>query len=141
MTSQSNGQNAITDKDKAAVAALPQRIVAAWAAHDADAFAAVFTADATMILPGVYEKGRDAIRGYMAKAFAGQYKGTQVTGTPIDVRFITGESGVLVTRGGVLAPGETEPAPERTIHASWIVVKQDGQWSLAGYQNSPRNAA
>lgn len=131
----------ISDEDKAAVASVPQRIVEAWAAYDADAFAEVFTPDGTLILPGVYEKGRDAIRAFAAAAFAGPYQGTRVTGTPIDIRFANEGAGVLITRGGILAPGETEPAPERAVHASWVVVKRDGRWFLAAYQNSPRHAA
>ncbi|MFB7915432.1 SgcJ/EcaC family oxidoreductase [Streptomyces sp. NPDC056061] len=131
----------IPAEDKAAVAALPGRIVAAWAAHDADAFAEVFTPDGTMILPGFFEQGRDAIRTFMANAFAGPFKGTRVTGTPVDIRFADAESGILITRGGILAPGETEPSPERAVHASWVVVKRGGQWLLAAYQNSPRDTA
>ncbi|WP_335936520.1 SgcJ/EcaC family oxidoreductase [Streptomyces sp. PTD5-9] len=131
----------IPAEDKAAVAALPQRIVAAWAAHDADAFADVFTPDGTMILPGHFQQGRDAIRTFMTNAFAGPFKGTRVTGTPVDIRFADAESGILITRGGILAPGETEPSPERAVHASWVVVKRDGRWLLAAYQNSPRHAA
>ncbi|MFC8370535.1 MULTISPECIES: SgcJ/EcaC family oxidoreductase [unclassified Streptomyces] len=131
----------ISDEDKAAVASIPQRIVEAWAAYDADAFAEVFTPDGTLILPGVYEKGRDAIRNFAAAAFAGPYQGTRVTGTPIDIRFANEGAGVLITRGGILAPGETEPAPERAVHASWVVVKRDGRWFLGAYQNSPRHAA
>ncbi|CAL9622837.1 hypothetical protein SUDANB58_05876 (plasmid) [Streptomyces sp. enrichment culture] len=132
---------AVTDEDKAAVAALPQRIVEAWAAHDADAFAEVFTPDGSMIIPGVLQRGRDSIRAFMAEAFQGPFKGTRVIGTPVDLRFANGESGILITRGGILAPGESEPSAERAVHASWVVVKRDGRWFLAAYQNSPRHAA
>jgi uncharacterized protein (TIGR02246 family) len=128
-----------SDADKAAVAGVPGRIVAAWAAHDADAFAKVFTEDGVMILPGQYQKGRAGISAFMSAAFSGPYKGTQVTGQPIDLRFLTADSAVLVTQGGVLAAGEKEVAAERGIRATWVVVKQDGEWRLANYQNSPKN--
>jgi uncharacterized protein (TIGR02246 family) len=129
--------NGASSADAAAVAALTQRVIAAWAYHDADGFAEVFTEDATMILPGLYKKGREEIRAYLAEAFEGQYKGTQVTGRPIDIRFFGPDAGVLVTQGGVLAPGESAVSDEQAIRASWLVVKQEGEWRLAGYQNSP----
>lgn len=131
---------AVTPADAAAVAALPERIVAAWADHDAEAFANVFTEDGSLILPGIYQKGRDAIRGFIGEAFAGQYRGTRVTGQPIDLRFLGPDAALLITQGGVLAPGETEVADERAIRASWLAVNRDGQWQLAAYQNSPRDA-
>jgi uncharacterized protein (TIGR02246 family) len=127
-----------TDADRAAVVEVPERIVTAWAKHDADAFAAVFTEDGSMILPGLYRQGRDDIRSFMTEAFAGPYKGTQVTGRPLDMRFF-GDTAVITTKGGVLGPGEKDVAPERSIRASWVVVKQGGQWLLAAYQNSPEH--
>ena len=124
--------------DQAAVWAIPQRVVAAWAEHDADAFARVFTENGTMILPGLYKSGRDEIRKYMAAAFAGPYKGTQVTGQPINIKFLNEHAVVLITYGGVLQPGEKKLSDLRAIRATWLVVKQpDGQWLLDCYQNSP----
>lgn len=123
--------------DQAAIAALTQKVIAAWAYGDAAAFAGVFVEDGTMILPGIYKKGRDQIHEFLVESFAGNYKNTQVTGRPLEIRFFTPDSGVLITQGGVLGPGETEVADEQSIRASWTVVKRDGQWHLASYQNTP----
>ncbi len=46
-----------TEADQAAIAALTQKVLAAWAYHDADTFANVFVEDGTMILSGVYCSG------------------------------------------------------------------------------------
>ncbi|WP_309112007.1 SgcJ/EcaC family oxidoreductase [Saccharothrix sp.] len=128
---------ALSAGDQSAVAAVMNRVVAAWEKHDHVAFSEVFTDNGTMILPGVFKKGRGEISSFMQDAFAGAYRGTRVTGEPIHVRFFAPDWGVVITSGGVLAPGETKPSPERAVHASWVVVKRDGRWLLAAYQNSP----
>jgi uncharacterized protein (TIGR02246 family) len=128
----------ITDADKAAIAALTQKVVAAWAYHDADTFGDVFVEDGTMILAGVYCSGRDEIRKHMAEAFQAQYKGTQVTGKPLGIRSLGSDVAILLSQGGVLEPGETEVAPENAIRSAWTAVRQDGKWLLAAYQNTPR---
>ncbi|MFF0451556.1 SgcJ/EcaC family oxidoreductase [Streptomyces sp. NPDC004609] len=83
-----------------------------------------------------YAKGRDAIHAYLAESFAGQYKGTQVTGRPLDLRLLSADSGILLTEGGVLPAGHTEVPDEQSIRASWVVVRRDGEWRLPAYQNS-----
>jgi uncharacterized protein (TIGR02246 family) len=129
------------DAEMAAIAAMPARLVAAWDAYDADAFAQLFLEDGTMILPGLYKKGRADIRAYMADAYAGRYKGTRVTGKPVDVKPLAPGVVVLLTEGGVLAPGATELAAADTIWASWTLVKKDGAWQLAVYQNCQHDDA
>ncbi|MGW4941988.1 SgcJ/EcaC family oxidoreductase [Actinoplanes sp. NPDC004185] len=127
--------------DHAAVATLPNRIVQAWAEQDPDSFAEVFTDDGTMILPGVFLRGRDEIRAFMGEAFAGPYKDTKVTGDPIGLRFLGGDVAILHTDGGFLMGADTKVSDSNAVRAAWLVVKQDGTWRLAAYQNSPKFAA
>jgi uncharacterized protein (TIGR02246 family) len=136
-TTSSQAPAQLRDADKAAIAALTQRVIAAWAYQDATAFADVFTADGTMTLAGVYRKGRDQIRDYMSDAFDGEYRGTQVTGKPIDMRPLGPDAAILLSQGGVLQPGESSVSDKSAIRAAWVVVRQEGQWRLAAYQNTP----
>lgn len=128
------------DADQEAIQAVPGRIVAAWAQHDATAFARVFAEDGSMILPGVYLTGREAIRDFMDQAFAGAYRGTRVTGTPIAVKPLAQDVVLVLTQGGVLAEGETEVSGAGAIRASWLLRKDSGEWLLAAYQNTPANS-
>lgn len=138
-TSTPAAASAISGTEQAAIAAVPARMVAAWAAQDANAFADLFTQDGTLILPGVYRKGREEIREFMAAGYAGPYQGTRVTGSPIDIKPLADGAVALLTMGGVLAPGETEVSDNAAIRASWILVRRDGRWQLAVYQNCPRD--
>lgn len=130
-----------SNSDAAAIAALTQRMVAGWAYGEAETIADLFVEDGTMILAGVYCANRDEIRDYMAKAFEGRYKDTQVTGKPISIRTLGPDVAILLSQGGVLEAGETEVSETGAIRASWLVVRRDGQWRLAAYQNSPRYSA
>jgi uncharacterized protein (TIGR02246 family) len=132
---------ATVELDRAAIAAVPARMVMAWAAHDADAFAELFTPDGTMLLPGVYRSGREAIRQFMIDAYAGSYRGTTVTGTPIAIKPLGSGVVALLTEGGVISAGADELTAAAAIRASWILVKRGDRWQLAVYQNCPRDPA
>ncbi|MCG5216044.1 SgcJ/EcaC family oxidoreductase [Streptosporangium sp. KLBMP 9127] len=127
----------ITD-DTTAIREVPQRIIAAWAKNDGDAFAKAFTEDAIMILPdGVFATSREGIRAFMGMAYSGPLKGTRVAGKPVSAKFLGAEAAVLVTQGGVLTGDETEVSPERAVRATWVLAKQDGEWLITSYQNTP----
>jgi len=122
----------------AALREVPQRIVSAWADNDAKAFADAFAEDASLILPNdIYLSGREEIRSFMAKGFAGPYKGTKVFGIPISARQYGNDVIVIVTRGGVIAAGESELAAENAIRATWVMARQGQDWLIVAYQNTP----
>jgi uncharacterized protein (TIGR02246 family) len=130
-----------TSEREKEVLTIPLRLVTAWAKWDADAVANVFTKDGILILPGdVLKKSRDEILAFMVAAYAGPFKGSRVVGKVVDVRFVSDEVALLRTHGGILAPGQTEIDPAMKVRSTWIVVKNEGEWQLAVYQNSPRGA-
>jgi uncharacterized protein (TIGR02246 family) len=111
--------------------------VAAWDASDADAFAALYTPDATVVLAGgTFLRGREEIRGYMTAGFAGPLRGTRGGDEQESVR-VLGDAAVVVSRSGYALPGEDGPAPERLRRATWTLARHDGRWFVEAYHNCP----
>jgi uncharacterized protein (TIGR02246 family) len=127
--------------DAAAVHEIVQRITVAWKTNDADALSAVYADDASVVLPGARLKGRPAIREWLAKAFATKWKGTQVLGYPLELRYLRDDVMLLVSHGGAYPPGATEVPEEHAIRGMWIFVKQNGSWTVGAYANTPVRAS
>jgi uncharacterized protein (TIGR02246 family) len=128
-----------TDTDRQAVLAVIRALYAAWEANDADEFVAEYLEDATVVQPGVYKKDRQEIRTTMAAAFGGPLKGSRVIDTPQDVRFVSEETAIMVSEGGIVFPGESTCPADRMVRATWVMSKRDGHWFVAAYHNSPLN--
>jgi uncharacterized protein (TIGR02246 family) len=109
---------------------LLDRLYAAWG--DADAFAALYRPDATVVMPGVFRRGRAAVRDSMAAAWAGPLRGSRPVDEPRDVR-VFGDTAVVVSRAGILLPGETELAPAGERLATWVLHRGE----VAAYTNTP----
>jgi uncharacterized protein (TIGR02246 family) len=128
-----------TDSEQAAAYAVVDRVNAAWDKNDAAEFADVYEEDATLILSGDrFFRGRTNIREELALSFQGPHKGTRLLAEVVSFRFLGPEHAVLVTEGGVLAPGETTPIWDRALRATWMLSKETGEWLVAAYQNGRR---
>jgi uncharacterized protein (TIGR02246 family) len=90
-----------------------------------------YTEDACVIQPGVYEKDREEIRANIAAAFAGPLSGSRVAACPVSVRFVTGDTAIVVSEDGIIFPGQ------RVVRVSWVLVRRDGGWRVASYHNGP----
>jgi uncharacterized protein (TIGR02246 family) len=113
------------------------QVYVAWAAGDADAFATLYADDVTVVMPGVFHRGRTAVRDYMAGAFAGPLKGSRGIDEPKDLRIIDGDTAIVVSEAGILMPGEQQLPADRKRLATWVLSKQDGRWLIAAYTNTP----
>ena len=115
--------------------AVLQQLYTAWEANDADAFAALYTADATVVRPGSFSDGRDAVHASMAAAFAGPMKGSRAIDTMHSVRFYGDDTAVVISLAGILMAGETELPADRYRRATWTLVRDHGRWLIAAYHN------
>jgi uncharacterized protein (TIGR02246 family) len=110
---------------------------AAWAAADADGIARLYTEDATVTMPGVYHVGREAVRAFFTAGFAGRLKGSSALDQPVSVRLCGADAAIITSQGGILMAGETAVPAARTIRATWVLARQDGEWLIAAYHNCP----
>ncbi|GAA1723672.1 SgcJ/EcaC family oxidoreductase [Fodinicola feengrottensis] len=121
--------------DEQAVRDVLTQLYVTWTDYDADAFATFYTADATIVLPGRYHRGDSAVRDYMAAGFAGPLQGSRVVDDVVDLRIVGGDTAIVVTEGGVVMAGATEPAV--LIRATSVLAKINGEWKIAAYTNAP----
>ena len=126
-----------TDTQTESVLNVIASVYDAWAANDAEAFAALYTEDATVVQPGIHKKNQGDIRTTMAAGFAGPLKGSRVLDEPQSVRFLGSDAAVVITEGGVLMAGQDELPSERRVRATWVLTNRDGRWYVAAYHNSP----
>ena len=135
------GKNPASDlaENEGAVRETLRGVYDAWAANDADAFAASYVEDATVVLPGAYKDGKNEVRNYMAAAFDGPLKGSQGIDEPQNVRFLDDNTAVVVSEAGILMAGESELPDERRVRATWVLSRQDGKWLVSAYHNCPAN--
>jgi uncharacterized protein (TIGR02246 family) len=123
--------------DEAALRIVPERTTEAWANHDARAFAETFTADTKVVIAGSYLEGRDQVRAYMSAAFSGPIKGTTVVSDPVSVEYISPDTGLVMTEGGIVLPGQSTVSAAHAIRGTWVLSVDDGEWRIRAYHSSP----
>lgn len=123
--------------DVAAIKGVLENHYKAWDAGDADAFVTDYTADATVIMPGIYRTSKEEVRRSMADGFASFLKGSTAIDKVESIRFLGENAAVAVSETGVRFPGETEVPAERMVYATWVLQKRGGTWLVAAYHNSP----
>jgi uncharacterized protein (TIGR02246 family) len=133
-----------TKKDKEAIQALLQEVVDGWNRGDGEAMAAVFDDDADYIVfNGMHLKGSRQIATVHQQLFDTFLKGTRLGGGGQGegaqggaVRFLTPDVALVLTRGGVQRAEQSGSPPEQHSIQTFVVVKRNGNWSIAAFQNT-----
>ncbi|MFI5983647.1 SgcJ/EcaC family oxidoreductase [Streptomyces sp. NPDC051555] len=125
-----------TSEPTIAVRALLTRLVDAWARHDADAYGALFTEDATYTTyVGTSYRGRRDITESHRTLFAGFLKGTRLADEILDVRFYGPDAAVVNSRGDTYKGGR--PTKLGKVQ-TYTLVHEGGEWLIAAFQNTKR---
>ena len=128
--------------DPTPITELLNRMVAAWNAGDAAAFAEVFTEDADYItFFGAHLKGRKEIEAAHEPLFTHALKGSRIgqpsTGSADPtIRFLSEDVALVVSRGGTVLAGQSTPTPDRDSIMTLTAVRGPKRWRLALFQNT-----
>jgi uncharacterized protein (TIGR02246 family) len=130
---------AAAGSDQAAIEALEAKQAAAWNAHDAVAYADLFTPDGDVVnVLGWWWKGREEIRRKLTDAFAFVFKDSRLTIAGVEVRKLSSDIAVAHVRwtmtGALSPPGE--PAPPREGIQLQVLVRGEDGWRIASFQNT-----
>ena len=126
--------------DEAAIRAVESRQAEAWNAHDATAYARLFTPDADVVnVLGWHWTGRAELEQKLGNAFAFVFAHSALRIADVSVRFLSDEIAVAHVRwsmtGAVSPDGSGSNIPQTGIQTQ-ILRKAAGQWLITAFQNT-----
>jgi uncharacterized protein (TIGR02246 family) len=111
------------------------RLSAAWDAGDAAAYAREFTDDATYVIyAGIVYEGRAAIERGHVPVFEKWQRGSRMRMRVRSVRHLGDDVAVVLTEGGI---GKRR-IPVNKVQ-TFTMVRRDGRWRCAAFQNTKKN--
>jgi uncharacterized protein (TIGR02246 family) len=120
-----------------AVRRLYEELIAGWNDRSGEAFAAGFGPDGAVVgFDGSEQQGRDAIAAEMERIFADHETAPYVAKVK-GVRLLGPEVALLRAVVGMIPPGQSDIEPTRNAHQTVVAQKQDGEWRIVLFQNTP----
>jgi len=137
MSSQQSRLPLSITSEEAPIATLYDELLSSWNKRDAEAFAALFDKEAIVIgFDGSSMNGcveieavtRQIFTDHVTAAYVGKIRG---------IRFLAPEVAVLHAVVGMVPPGKSDINPAVNAMQTLVATKQDGQWRIALFQNTP----
>src|SRR5581483_10392997 len=130
-------QMAMPAGESEAVRALCYGIWQAWNRRDADAYAALFAEDASVIgFDGSAMHGRDEIRSTIGAIFR-DHPTAAYTGIVRGVRALSPSVALLEAVAGLTPPGRDAIKPEVNALQTLVAIRRADGWRVASFQNTP----
>jgi uncharacterized protein (TIGR02246 family) len=122
---------------QAAVAALYEALIGGWNETDAEAFAAPFTDDGTVIgFDGSELAGRGAIAAEMSRIFA-DHRTARYVAKVRTIELLGNDVALLRAAVGMIPPNEAELHPDRNAWQTRVAARRKGRWQIVLFQNTP----
>jgi uncharacterized protein (TIGR02246 family) len=123
--------------DENEIRLLYQRLIVSWNRHNATDFASLFCEDGNTIgFDGSQMNGPKQIKDELAGIFS-NHKVASYVGIVQEVRTLAENIFLLRAVAGMVPPGKTAIMPERNAIQSLIVTKNQDEYCIALYQNTP----
>lgn len=123
--------------DDSEIRALYQELLRAWNARNALGFAGLFCEDGVSIgFDGSSQATRMEIEEMLRQVFSSHQTSAYVAKVK-SVRFLADEVAVLRAVAGMVPPGADDINPAVNAVQSLVAEKQDGQWRIGLFQNTP----
>jgi uncharacterized protein (TIGR02246 family) len=128
-----------SEADDASIREVQTQQAAAWNAHDATAYANLFSEDGDVVnVLGWWWRGRSEIRSKLSAAFAWVFHDSKLAIIEVQTRFIDQSTAIAHVRwtlnGAKVPPGA--PAPPREGIQLQLLQKEGGQWLITSLQNT-----
>jgi uncharacterized protein (TIGR02246 family) len=123
--------------DDAAIARRYHEMLAGWNARSGEAYAAPLAEDAEVIgFDGSQHSGRAEIASDMDGIFADHATAAYVAKVR-RVRRLAPDVAVIHAVAGMVPPGGSDLMPTANAVHTAVLVRRDGQWEIAIFQNTP----
>jgi uncharacterized protein (TIGR02246 family) len=123
--------------DKNEIENLHKQLLTFWNQQDAKGISSLFADDGNVVgFDGSQIDGRSAIETEMARIFT-NHKTASYVWKVREVRFL--HTGIALLRAvvGMMPPGKKEINPATNAIQSLIAIKQNSEWKIALFQNTP----
>ena len=127
------------DADEAAIRDLEKRQEQAWNAHDAKAYANLFTENGDCVnVVGWWWKGRGEIEKKLTDAYVFVFHESVLTIKDVDIKFLGADIAIAHVRWTMTGAKTPKgiPEPQQGLQTHTLQKQSDGQWLIAAFQNT-----
>jgi uncharacterized protein (TIGR02246 family) len=123
--------------NQSAIESLYRQLINSWNEMDARAFAALFTGNGSIVgFDGSMANGREKINEHLSSIFADHSPAKFVTIIK-EIRLLSDSVWLLRATVGMVPRGQHEINPKTNAIQSVVAVKEDEQFRIALFQNTP----